>query len=227
MSSQPAGADLYQLTVRGAPIPDSLEKARSLHNQTAGANASVAAARKLGDLSHNVYTPLDSDGTLELLFLDTWNSVEGLAEFFADPGVIEAAGQLFEDREGIVWMPAEGFGSFSLLTPSSRPPVALGLLRATLDLVEAGRAAFAAQTARTINAARVHGLISHQVFMRMPAVPGEQAPPEVLGLDHWNDVEGMNRFYADLENYREFDGAFTGPPQTSAWRPAPGDWREW
>ena len=95
MTTRPAdaGATLFQLTVQGVPIPDSVEQARTLHNETAGADASVAAARSLGDLSHNVYTPVGTGG-FELLFLDTWNSMEGLGQFFANPQVIESAGQL-------------------------------------------------------------------------------------------------------------------------------------
>jgi hypothetical protein len=228
MTTRPAdaGANLFQLTVQGVPIPDSVEQARMLHNETAGADASVAAARSLGDLSHNVYTPVGNGG-FELLFLDTWNSMEGLGQFFANPQVIESAGQLFKDREGIVWMPATGFGSYSLLTPSGKPSVGLGVLRAALTSIETAQAAFTAQTAASINQARAQGQVSHQIFLRMPAAPGETAPLELLGLDHWNDLDGMNHFYADLENFSELTPAFAGPPRTSAWQSAPGAWREW
>jgi hypothetical protein len=217
---------LYQLTVRGTPIPDDLEAARALHNETAGADASMAAARALGDLSHNVYTPLDEDGR-ELLFLDTWTSLEGLGQFFANPQVIESAGLLFKEREGVAWMPADGFGSYALLAPSGRSPAGVGLLRAQLTSVDTAREAFAAQTAATIGPARAAGLLSHHVFLRLPAGPGEPAPLELLGIDHWFDLEGMGRFYADLENLRLLEPAFAAAPQTSVWRPAPGAWREW
>jgi hypothetical protein len=228
MPSRPAdtGATLFQLTVRGAPGLDSLEQMRSLHNETAGADANIAAARSLGDLSHNVYTPVGDDRH-ELLFLDTWNSVEGLGQFFTNPEVIEVAGRLFKDPERVVWMPGEGFASFSMLTPSSRPAVGLGLLTAPLTSVEAAQAAFTAQAARTVNDARLHGQVARHVFIRMPAAPGEEASLEVLALEHWNDLDGMNRYYANLENFNEFRPAFAGAPDTSAWRAAPGDWREW
>lgn len=221
----PAATTLYQLTVRGTPIPDSLDEARTLHNQTAGADASVAAARSLGDLSHNVYAPLEGGG--ELLFLDTWSSLEGLGQFFANPQVIEAAGLLFKEREGVAWMPADGFGSFALLAPDGRPAAGVGLLRAPLTSVDAAREAFAAQTAATIGPARAEGQLSHQVFLRLPAGPGEEAPLEVLGIDHWFDLDGMNRFYADLEHFSLLQPALAGTPETSVWRPAPGAWREW
>ncbi|HKE98851.1 MAG TPA: hypothetical protein VKG45_07975 [Actinomycetes bacterium] len=221
-----AGADLFQLTVRGAPVPDSVEAARTLHNQTAGADANVAAARSLGDLSHNVYTPVGDDRH-EMLFLDTWNSIQGLGRFFGNPQVLELAGRLFKDPDRVVWMPAEGFGSYALPSPSGRPPVGLGMLRAPLVSVEAAKAAFTAQTAAHINDSRRHGLVSHQVFMRMPAAPGEEAPLELLALEHWNDLDGMQRFYADLENFSEFTPAFAGTPDTSSWQAAPGSWREW
>src|SRR4029434_3245063 len=126
-----------------------------------------------------------------------------------------------------VWMPAEGFGSFSLLTPDGKPPVGVGVLRAPLTSVETAQAAFAAQTAASINQQRLHGLIAHRVFIRVAATPGEEAPLEVLAIEHWNDLDGMNAIYADLENFSALAPAFAGEPDTSVWRPAPGDWREW
>ena len=49
-----AGAELYLLTVLGTPKGVSPEKATDLHNMTAGNPQGVAAAKSLGDLSHNV-----------------------------------------------------------------------------------------------------------------------------------------------------------------------------
>ncbi len=44
------------LTICGTFAPPSLEAARRVHNQTAGAPEGVVAARVLGDLSHMVYS---------------------------------------------------------------------------------------------------------------------------------------------------------------------------
>src|SRR5262249_42756971 len=78
-----AGAQPFLLTVRGTITAPSVADAREIHNSTAGAPPSVAAARSLGDLSHNVYASLGS--SREILFIDVWNSLSGLGQFFANP----------------------------------------------------------------------------------------------------------------------------------------------
>ena len=40
-----------------------------------------AVIRSLGDLSHNVYVPVNPTDTPELLILDRWTSVQGLGQF--------------------------------------------------------------------------------------------------------------------------------------------------
>src|SRR5258707_15647008 len=90
---QPTTLQLYLLSIRGTLAPPTLEAARAIHNQTAGAPESVAAARSLGDLSHMVYVPADQqDGNAgEFLILDIWHSMDGLNAFFANPQVQEQA----------------------------------------------------------------------------------------------------------------------------------------
>ena len=48
---------IYLLSIRGTLSAPTLEESRSIHNETAGAPANVAAAQSLGDLSHMVYVP--------------------------------------------------------------------------------------------------------------------------------------------------------------------------
>jgi hypothetical protein len=220
-----AGATVYVLTVRGKLSPATLEEGRDLHNRTAGAAENIAAARSLGDLTHTVYVPRGGSGT-EVLFIDTWNSVSGIGDFFGNPQVTEMAGQLFTDRDPVVWAPTEGFGDFHLPVPSGREVAALGILRAPVTSVEAAQKAFGTHTARVINKARKHGQISHQTFLRLNA-PGEPQSLEVLGVDAWFDIEGMDSFYADESNYADLAGAFAGAPDSATWRPAPGEWNEW
>src|SRR5215212_4613434 len=78
--SAAAGAafTIYLLTIRGTLAPASVEDARTLHNQTAGAPESIAAARALGDVSHMVYAPVPpaEDGPGEVLFIDFWTSAD-------------------------------------------------------------------------------------------------------------------------------------------------------
>ena len=60
MSTQPDSATnlrLSLLSIQGTLASATLDAARALHNQTAGARESVAAARALGDMSHMVYVP--------------------------------------------------------------------------------------------------------------------------------------------------------------------------
>ncbi len=219
------GVNLFLLTVSGTVTGANAEEVRELHNQTAGAEASVAGARALGDLSHNVYVPRMA-GSREVLFLDTWTSAEGIGSFFSDPHVAQAAGQLFTEREATVWAPAPGCGDHHLPTPALRPVAALGILRVPVISAEAAAKAFRTQGARVIAEARKHGQVSRQTYLRL-AGPGSAEATELLSIESWFDIDGMDRFYADDSNYEEFGGAFAGAPDTATWLPAPGEWREW
>jgi len=67
--------EIYLLSIPGKLAPKTLEDARKIHNETAGAPANVAAARSLSDLSHMVFVPMDH-GTQtpeKFLILDQWN----------------------------------------------------------------------------------------------------------------------------------------------------------
>ncbi len=112
------------LTVRGTLAPKTLDAARVLHNETAGSQPGVAAARALGDLSHNVYVagkgPRSTAREGELLFLDRWADPSGIAQFFANPRVQEGAGALFGKRDAAVWTPAAASFSFTLPVPKAR-----------------------------------------------------------------------------------------------------------
>jgi hypothetical protein len=234
MSAQPsesisypsdAGATLFLLTVRGRPSVASIDEARSTHNATAGAPPSVAGARSLGDLSHNVFSGLD-DADGELLFIDLWNSLSGLGMFFGNPQVQESASQLFAEREGVVWGPTEGFGNVGLPLPRGASVKAVGILRTTVTSVEKAADAFRAYTAETLNVGRMHGLVSHSTWARVTG-PGEEPSSEVIGVDLWTDVTKMNDFYALRLGYDHLGPVFAGAPATSVWQSAPGDWIEW
>jgi hypothetical protein len=109
----PPGATTYLLTVRGKVAAPTVADVRELHNTTAGAPQGIAAARSLGDLSHNVYSAV-SDGSDTILLIDHWNSLTGLGRFFGDPQVQAGAGQLFAERDAVVWGPTSGFGNHHL-----------------------------------------------------------------------------------------------------------------
>src|SRR5690349_822533 len=133
-----ATATTYLFTLRGKLKPPTVADARELHNKTAGAPDSIAAARALGDLSHNVYTSAGTGaGSDEILIIDYWNSPSGFGQFFADPQVQAGAELLFTEREGILWAPTSGFGDFHLALPSGASPAAVGLLRARASAIVA------------------------------------------------------------------------------------------
>ncbi len=221
-----AGAATHLLTVRGATVPSSLDVTRDIHNSTAGAPQSAAGARALGDLSHNVYAPIGKDLDGQLLFIDLWNSVSGLNMFFSNPQVQAAAGQLFSNRDGIVWSRLEGFGAFQLSLPSGRSIGAVGLIQVPVTSVEQAAEAFSAYAATTINTARSYGIVSHSTWLRVPN-PGEAPTKELIGVDFWMDADRMNEYYDLSLGFEHFGPVFAGPPDTSVWRAAPGEWVEW
>jgi hypothetical protein len=215
------------LTVRGTLIPTDRDEARQLHNQTAGSAEGVAAARSLGDLSHNVFTPLPgAPGAAEneLLFLDVWKNAEGIGMFFSDAQVQEGAAMLFSDREAVVWMPADGAFGFELAAPMHLTGRYLGVARGPITDPHAAVDAFRATLEPTISDARRLGQLSHQLYVRLP-MPDQPAPAEVIGLDVWADPNGMGEYYESLSG---FEAAFSGEPQTSVWEQATGGtWTEW
>ena len=217
------------LTVRGTYGAPSAEAARKLHNETAGSEPGIAAARSLGDLSHKVYLPATSLGANngakegEVLFIDTWEDPSGLQKFFSDKNVQEQGGKLFKSRDPVVWMPARGSYSFHLPAGMGKNDRYVGLLRATVRSPEDAIGEFRAMISRSIRDARRRGQMSHELFVRL-AMPGDASPPEILGVDVWTNLEGM------LAQYKEHMGlgaSFAAPPTTSIWQQPEGSWSEW
>jgi hypothetical protein len=219
-------ASTFLLTVRGTMAAESVEEARAVHNRTVGDPGSVAAARSLGDLSHNVYVGYGTDPRRELLFIDYWNSLSGLAQFFANPQVQAGGEMLFTAREYPLWAQVDGFGSYHLALPSGRSPRGVGLLRAPVTSPEKSGAAFQSYASATINQARRHGMVSHTVWTRLPD-PGTPAAPEVMGVDMWLDADAMAEYYELSLGFEHLGSVFAGEPDTSTWQTAPRDWVEW
>ena len=214
-----AGSGLYLLTVMGVPTTKTADEARELHNATAGNPDGVEAAKSFGDLSHNVYLPADGSNTLT--FLDTWNSPTGLGSFFAQEQVQQGAAALWSEREAVLWMPAEGFGSYQLPAPSGASVAGLGIMRAPVSSYDAARDVFHADSVAKINASRRFGLVAHTLW-----VPLQGDTLEVFGVDYWLDTAQMDAWYAQAD-YSAFGAAFTGAPETATLVPAGRDWIEW
>ena len=221
--------DIFLLAIRGVLKAKTQEDARNTHNMTAGNPDGVAAARALGDLSHNVFvTAGDTKGTVgELLILDLWNNLEGFNQFFANKQVQEGGAMIFasvESRE--LWSPAQDFRSFILPTPANKNNFCVGLVRGPVRSREEAKVAFDKLAKDTINAARMEGQVSHQIFFLMTP-PGQTAALELLGVDVWMDAEGMGRFYSNPQYMAPLRDIFVGAPATSIWKRPAGQWVEW
>jgi hypothetical protein len=214
------------LTVRGTRIPKTVDQARVLHNETAGSAQGIAAARALGDLSHKVYVPVTKAGGTqedELLFIDFWMNPQGIGQFFSNAHVQEQGGKMFSKRDPIVWMPAKGAFAFNLPAAQGRNDRWLGVVRGVVKSPEACIEAFRNALASKLPEARRRGQLSHEIYFRIP-MPGENLPPEMIGVDVWCSTEGMQEHYKELTG---LDGAFAGKPAMSVWEQAPGGFSEW
>ncbi len=221
--------DIFLLTIRGALKPPTWEESRKTHNMTAGNPDGVAAARALGDLSHNVYVPIgDTAGdATELLIMDLWNSHDGFGQFFSTEEVQAGGGLIFDgEPQRDLWGKAADFASYNLPIPAGREPCCVGLVRGVAKSREAALAGFNQMADDTINAARMDGIISHEIYMALPQ-PGQDASLEILGVDVWMDAEGMGRFYSNPDHMAPLQSVFAAPPATSAWTRPAGEWIVW
>jgi len=220
----------FLLSIRGALAPETLEAARSVHNDTAGAPANVDAARGLGDLSHMVYVPMARQGQNanghEFLILDQWNSLEGLNQFFADPHVQQGGGMIFRQRDPVVWAPAEGFYGYHFPAPYGRNERIVGLVRGRVASQAAAQATHNAFVAKTVNMARRRGSLSHEAFFRL-APAGSAEASEFFAVDVWMDAAGMGEQYQDPAFMAGFQQLFVAQPAADVWAHPAGDWVEW
>jgi quinol monooxygenase YgiN len=220
--------EIYLLTIRGTLAPATIEDARGIHNATAGAPESIAAARSLGDVSHMVYTPTTpaTSGAGEILFVDYWTSADGLNQFFANPQVQEQAAQIFTDRDPVVWVPAEGFVTYHLPAPAGQNDRFVVIVRGTVASREEAMALHNSIVANEIGAARIAGDLSHDAYFRLTAPDAEESL-EYLAIDIWKSAEGLQEFYAQPDLQAAFAGLFSAAPTVSIWTAAPGEWAEW
>jgi hypothetical protein len=205
-----------------------LEAARTLHNATAGVPANVAAAKSLGDLSHMVYVPVDHSGSGagEFLILDQWNSLEGLNTFFANKQVQEQAGQIFTQRDPVVWAPAEGFCNYHFPAPFGQNERIVGIVRGMVASQDVARERHNALVAPIVNKARGAGSMSHEAYFRL-SPPGIPESLEFYAVDVWYNGAGMAQFFQDPAFLSGFGQMFTGAPSASAWIHPAGEWVEW
>lgn len=219
---------LYLLAIRGTLASPTLEAARKLHNSTAGAPQNMAAAKSLGDISHMVHVPMEAPkkGAGEFLILDIWNSMEGLNNFFANPTVQEQAGQIFTQRDPVVWIPAEDFVSYHIPAPFGMNDRFVTTARGTVKSVEEARRLHNSATVKTLGKARKGGNLSHEAYFRA-AAPGSPEALEFFGVDVWMRPDDMMTYYEDPEFLAGYDHMFTAEAVTAVWVHPKGEWVEW
>lgn len=219
---------LTLLAIRGTLASPTLDAARKIHNSTAGAPENIAAVRSLGDLSHMVYVPVEAPkaGAGEFLIMDVWTSPDGINQFFSNPTVQEQAGQIFSQRDPVVWKAAEGFTSYHLAAPFGKNDRFITTARGTLQSLDQGCELHNSAVAKTVGKARKGGNLSHEAYLRL-APPGSPEALEWFGVDVWMSADGMMELYEDPEFLAGFDHMFTAEAVTAVWSHPKGDWVEW
>lgn len=213
----------FLLTVEGIPAAPDREGARQAHNMAAGSDQGVAAARSLSDLSHAVYVPADPKGPNRMLFIDFWNSVEGLMKFFADPQVQKGGEMVFKERTPIVWAPSPGLPRVSLPAPAGRNERFVGLVSGPIAARDGAERLLTEATRKALNGNRAKGLLSREWFFRADRPDALEA----IGVDTWFDAAGMQAVYADPAEMAPLASLFTARPTTSVWMRPEGQWVEW
>ena len=219
---------IYLLSIRGTLAPQTIEAARSIHNQTAGAPAGVATARSLGDLSHMVHIPVEHEGhpAGDFLILDLWNNLEGLNQFFANPQVEQGGHMIFTQRAPVVWAPAEEFYSYHIPAPTGKNQRIVGIVRGKVSSRAAAAAAHNGFVSKMVNQARAAGNLSHECYFRL-AAPGTPEALEFLGVDTWFDGQGMAQYYEKPELMQGLMEMFAEEPSATVWVHPGGEWVEW
>ena len=220
--------EVFLLSIQGKLNPKSLEAARKIHNETAGAPANVAAARELSDLSHMVYVPIGHNGQEagDFLILDQWSNLEGLNNFFSNAHVQEQAALIFSARDPVVWQRAADFNSYHFPSPYGKNQRIVGIVRGMVTSRQAAQKMHNDLTAKMLKKARIAGNISHEAYFRL-GQPGQPETLEFFAVDVWNDEAGMNAHYGDADFLSGFASIFTARPESSIWVQPTGEWVEW
>jgi quinol monooxygenase YgiN len=219
---------MFLLTIQGTLKSDTLADASATHNKTAGDPNNIAAARSLGDLSHMVYLPTEkpASGAGDVLFIDQWNSIDGLNKFFANEDVQKGAELIFSKRDPVVWTPAEGFYTYHLPAPYGKNDRFVAMVRGTVASRQAAMELNNQLVGSGINGARMAGDLTHDVYFRLTA-PGEAESLEFLAIDVWMDSTGMTTYYQNPDFQAGISKLFTAPPTVSIWTQTIGEWVEW
>jgi hypothetical protein len=155
-----------------------------------------------------------------------WNSLDGLNQFFANPHVQEQAGQIFSQRDPVVWVPADRFISYHLPPPYGKNDRFVGIVRGMLHSRAEGQRVHNALVGKSVNKARSRGNLSHETYLRVTP-PGTPEIMEFFAVDTWMDAAGMGEQYSDPDFLSGFGDLFAGQPDASVWTHPAGTWVEW
>ena len=218
----------FLFTVRGKPAAATHDAVRGAHNQVAGSDEGVAMARSFGDLSHAVYVPADhtTGAPKEMLFIDYWNSPQGLMQFFSNEQVAEGGKLVFAERDYVLWANTPGLPRVSLPAPEGRNDRFVGLVRGTVASRDGAEKILMEATRKALNTNRAKGLMAREWYFRLTG-PGEASSLEAIGYDLWFDGEGMQAVYNDPDEMKPLANLFTARPDTSVWKKPAGQWVEW
>jgi len=165
-------------------------------------------------------------GAGEFLILDTWNSMDGLNNFFANPTVQEQAGQIFAQRDPVVWAAVDGFVSYHIPAPSGINDRFVTTARGTVKNMDEARKLHNSAIVKTLGKARKAGNLSHESYFRM-AAPGSPEAMEWFGVDVWSRPDEMMGYYEDADFLAGFNEMFTAEAITAVWVHPKGEWAEW
>lgn len=234
-------------TTRGILNPERLSEAQAMHNAfvTEGPQPGIEIARSLGDLSHNLHTPVEGLGNLsaaspgELLFIDSWADAGGMETFFSNPFAQGAGDRLYSSREEAEWRPARDAFTFHVPAVAGTPARFVGMMRAPVRAASDAVTVFSELIWANLPASRRLGHLSHQLFLRHAAVvearPASNArrsggedtalpvePVEVLAVDFWSTLEGLTEHYRALLSTNGLDKVLAGSLTVSVWEQARG-----
>ena len=185
----------------------------------------------LGDLSHKVYVAavggekMSDAKSEELFFMDVWNDVEGIQNFFSNPMVVEQGGKLFTSKQPDVYMPARGAFSLHLSAPMNRSERDIGIFQGKVKSPEDAIAVFGETMMSGLTEARKAGWVSHEEYIKLGPLSADGSA-DFLAYDVWHDLKGMLASYAN-PSMEKLGKVFVGRPSGSIWKQAPGVWNEW
>lgn len=213
----------YAMLVRAPLFTDDLAAAQQKHDGIAQGGES--AAKAAGDIAHHVLLGTALLGTTENEFLamDRWNDAMAMGEFYQNPDIQMAFGELFGGppvAEPFMRQPTwHTWGDIT--SGADFDPYYWVIVRGKLKEADPAKA----QAAHDMLAAggeqmvQAAGDVAHIVFT------GLQDPQEFLAVDIWKSTDNMEAVYTDPNFVMAFSGLFEGQPTLHVYQST--TWHQW